>query len=721
MKNALAVVQVLCYIFYVFHTTYVKADIPVHVEIHHLVGTWEILPTETSTVISNCGSSYPNNNVDNVKISDYKQFLIQNKFKFDDPIKIRLSDDYVLYGDLYDTKNNEHRKNWKILAVYNEDGKVIGSWTTIYNEGIEIKIGKSTYTALMHYEPNGNCKDISNEDSLDSNGETECYTTSYNKIRFGWFDKYSISREADIVYGCFYAEKIKEDSETESKSHSFVHHQQKHKVYKNSKKGKENNLRNDSENSTFEFLEEMLELTETSEEDLYKKHYSQKSPDSTSYPENSELNWHKQKHHGKKKKLSDEVLTHNSKQKYACPCNAAEDVQNLVHKEESLNVVSNSMIQLENSLSTSHRSKQIISSIIDDSDSTDAASNKLDLETYETTTKKQHEELDIKDLPREFTWGDPYNNNAREYEVLNQLKCGSCYIASLLYTFKRRIEIGLTKRLGKEFLQDFDDNLSIQSVLSCSFYDQGCHGGYPFLVAKQGQLQGIPLDRCMPYTANEEKCALPIRHSFSQLNTSENVLKNIREVRMNTTEDSSNENKGFASLFSFIDKEKFCDASNRWFIKNYGYIGGCYGCNQCNGEKIMMNEIFQNGPIVASFEASPGIYSYVDGVYYEENYPHAKRCSIKKKKFTDFNVTGWEKVNHAIVLVGWGEEPLGNGKFMKYWIARNSWGVHWGKHGYFKIIRGINFNGIESQNVFADPDFTRGAGKKIMEILSHKE
>lgn len=722
MKNVLILIQVLYSILYLIHTNYVKGDLPIHIEIHHLLGKWEILPTQTSTVISNCGSSYPNNNIDNLKISDYKKFLTENKFTFDKPFNVILSDDYVKYDELYDTKGNEHRKTWKILAVYNEDGRVIGSWTTIYDEGFEIKIGNSTFTAIMHYEPNGKCKNISNTDSLDSNGETECYTTSYNKIRFGWFDKFSISRAEDIVYGCFYAEKVENfDSNSKSKFHSLSHHHKK-SFQESNNKIKESNLRNDQTSSAFQIMENTLELGEkidTPNKSKSTKHYSQKSSSTNPYPENSELSWHKEKHHGKKKKLSDEVLTHNSKQKYACPCNPAEDVQNSVHKEKSLNIVSNSMMELEHLVSSSHRSKQVSDSVTSASDL--ATSNKLDLETYETTAKEKHGELDIVDLPKEFTWGDPFNNNAREYDVLNQLRCGSCYIASLLYTFKRRIEIGLTKKLGKEFLQDFDDNLSIQSVLSCSFYDQGCHGGYPFLVAKQGQLQGVPLDSCMPYTANEEKCVFPIRHSFSQMNTSQNILKNIREIQRNSTEDSSEGNKNDStSLFSFIDKDNSCAISNRWFVKNYGYIGGCYGCNQCNGEKIMMNEIMQNGPIVASFEASPGIYNYTDGIYYEEDYPHAKRCSIKKDKFTDFNITGWEKVNHAIVLVGWGEEEV-NGKLTKYWIARNSWGVNWGKQGYFKIIRGINFNAIESQNIFVDPDFTRGAGKKIIDALSHRE
>ena len=44
----------------------------------------------------------------------------------------------------------------------------------------------------------------------------------------------------------------------------------------------------------------------------------------------------------------------------------------------------------------------------------------------------------------------------------------------------------------------------------------------------------------------------------------------------------------------------------------------------------------------------------------------------------------WTKVNHSVVLLGWGEDEGGN----KYWIARNSYGPGWGQMGDFMIRRG---------------------------------
>ena len=49
---------------------------------------------------------------------------------------------------------------------------------------------------------------------------------------------------------------------------------------------------------------------------------------------------------------------------------------------------------------------------------------------------------------------------------------------------------------------------------------------------------------------------------------------------------------------------------------------------------------------------------------------------------------------HAIKLLGWGNE---DGK--DYWLVANSWNPDWGDSGFFKILRGRDECGIESNIV----------------------
>ena len=46
---------------------------------------------------------------------------------------------------------------------------------------------------------------------------------------------------------------------------------------------------------------------------------------------------------------------------------------------------------------------------------------------------------------------------------------------------------------------------------------------------------------------------------------------------------------------------------------------------------------------------------------------------------------------HAIRILGWGTESGTD-----YWLVANSWNADWGDQGFFKIRRGVDECGIES-------------------------
>jgi cathepsin L len=81
-----------------------------------------------------------------------------------------------------------------------------------------------------------------------------------------------------------------------------------------------------------------------------------------------------------------------------------------------------------------------------------------------------------------------------------------------------------------------------------------------------------------------------------------------------------------------------------------------------NNYTSLMNAIAQVGPIAVSVDASSW-HSYAGGVF--------DGCNQENPD-----------INHAVVLVGYGEE---NGQ--KYWLIRNSWSPKWGEHGYIKVLR----------------------------------
>ena len=54
---------------------------------------------------------------------------------------------------------------------------------------------------------------------------------------------------------------------------------------------------------------------------------------------------------------------------------------------------------------------------------------------------------------------------------------------------------------------------------------------------------------------------------------------------------------------------------------------------------------------------------------------------------------------HAVKVLGYGVE---NG--VKYWLCANSWNEEWGDQGYFKILRGNDECGIESEGVAGRSD-----------------
>ncbi|GMI46188.1 hypothetical protein TrCOL_g4033 [Triparma columacea] len=100
-----------------------------------------------------------------------------------------------------------------------------------------------------------------------------------------------------------------------------------------------------------------------------------------------------------------------------------------------------------------------------------------------------------------------------------------------------------------------------------------------------------------------------------------------------------------------------------------------------NDVATIQNAIMTGGPVETAFTVYADFEDYTGGVY---------------QHTTNQSVGG-----HAVRIVGWGTDEESG---LDYWKVANSWNPYWGEEGYFRIIRGTNEGGIESQCVASSAD-----------------
>ena len=252
------------------------------------------------------------------------------------------------------------------------------------------------------------------------------------------------------------------------------------------------------------------------------------------------------------------------------------------------------------------------------------------------------DEIDEKILPKNWDWRNVGGENFYSEEI-EQGGCGSCYVISTISILESRLRI---KTLNKD-----QTKLSVQFPLSCSFYTEGCRGGYPIVLGKFFHDFEIVPRECFEYNRDDNNC--------------ENVC----------------------------DYTKY---KKKYFVRDYGYIGGFYGAAN---EVLMMKELRARGPITGNIRSPIFFSMYSGGIFSSTEIQENVSKGLNYKRLYDDNIF-FQEVGHSTTIVGYGEE---NG--VKYWICMNSYGKNWGDNGYYKVLRGENEMRIETMPEFLNIDF----------------
>jgi hypothetical protein len=101
-------------------------------------------------------------------------------------------------------------------------------------------------------------------------------------------------------------------------------------------------------------------------------------------------------------------------------------------------------------------------------------------------------------------------------------------------------------------------------------------------------------------------------------------------------------------------------------------------------EKALLRAVTR-GPVTANIDATgDGFRHYAGGIY------DAQDC-----------LDDGDEVNHAVVVVGFGETDAGD----EYWLLRNTWGNMWGEDGYMRIARGSSVSDYGPCNLYLYADY----------------
>ncbi len=253
----------------------------------------------------------------------------------------------------------------------------------------------------------------------------------------------------------------------------------------------------------------------------------------------------------------------------------------------------------------------------------------------------------ISDLPENFDLRKAHPDCTSLLEVRDQSSCGSCWAFAAAEAMSDRICIASQTKLQTK--------ISTENLLACcSSCGMGCNGGYPGAAWDYWQDHGLPTGglygdtaTCQPYSF--PPCDHHVKGKYGPCSGDYDTPQCLRKCNAKYP-------KSFGDDLFFALDSYSVDAD----------------------EEQIKSEIYTHGSVEAAFSVYEDFLTYKSGVY-----QHVKGRSLG---------------GHAVKMIGWGVENGTN-----YWLIVNSWNEGWGDNGTFKILRGSDHLGIESEIVAGRP------------------
>lgn len=252
-------------------------------------------------------------------------------------------------------------------------------------------------------------------------------------------------------------------------------------------------------------------------------------------------------------------------------------------------------------------------------------------------------------IPENFDSREKWPQCPSLKRVRDQSACGSCWAFGAVEAMSDRICISSD---GKDQV-----DLSADDLLSCcKSCGMGCDGGEPIAAWEFWVNHGIVTGSnytthsgCRPYPFppcehhNNKTHYRPCKHELYPTPQCDHSCQN-----------------GYQKAYQ----------GDKWYGHKAFAIEGTV--------EAIQKEIMVNGPVEAAFTVYEDFLNYRSGVYQH----HAGKLDG----------------GHAVKIIGWGVEDNN-----PYWLVANSWNSDWGINGFFKILRGQDECGIESQCVAGLP------------------